>query len=364
MGWHLLISPVVCIAVVWICLRVFVRVSHPFWSRQPVTHHYDMLSYAWLGSVIREHPEAPRPVQHVQVDCRKVVEASEKEWVDMLELQSSSYDSIHAYTPTKRSFSIALGLPYTIAFWCTARGNDGSLLGGITGQAVRLRYLRHTSPAFMVDNLCVRREARKSDVATSLISRTAYEAHKLGVPVCVFKREGRLLPFRPLVTSVAYELLPRDLKGSAAFSDAKILDGNSVSANATLEDLVARSVLETDAAVLPASTHWIRERIGNDSSEVIMCSPEVFVFTQDMPLEEDGVPVTFVVGIIAPQEVDVTKVVSTIDKLKPGRSLHIECIGVAAGWAPPKYHRTWDVSYYAYNMYSACQDPAKCLVLV
>ena len=143
MGWQIWVWPVVCMVVIWICLRAFVRVSHPFWSRQPVTHHYDMLSYARLGSVICDQPEKPKPVQHLQVECKKVVEASDREWRDMLELQSSSYDSIHTYTPTKKSFSTALGLPYTFAFWCTARGKGRNMLGAILPK----HCLLYTSPS-------------------------------------------------------------------------------------------------------------------------------------------------------------------------------------------------------------------------
>ena len=184
---------VAIILVVLVVARVYVHVSSPFWSKQPVYHTYDIRFWLERGRVIDAGDAMlNRYVRVADVHVCPAEQLSPDEQHAVTELIRDHYlrsrvvsyipepANIFDYLSRKECFVARYTENSKLAGVLTSRRLDGKLPGTAN---IRIGY---------VDNLTVDQSYRKQGIAPTLIQTYTYSSRPLAPETLVhlFKREG------------------------------------------------------------------------------------------------------------------------------------------------------------------------------
>jgi len=197
------------IVIVIIVMYIVIRLSLPFWSKQPVFHVYDIWNYFISPRVISE--ELPG-VDDKYVNIKNIRVAygndTNESYVDeMVALISNNYLRTKDlnYLPEKTHIVPYLELNDVIIlhYYYADR-----IIGTITLRPVDCILNGTTIPLQYVDYLCVHNNHRKKGVAQQLI-RTLYyyQRHKTYYKISLFKNEGKQRAIMPLTIYDSYRLI-------------------------------------------------------------------------------------------------------------------------------------------------------------
>ena len=197
------------IVIVIIVMYIVIRLSLPFWSKQPVFHVYDIWNYFISPRVISEE----LPIiddKYVNIKNIRVAYGNDtnESYVDeMVALISNNYLRTKDlnYLPEKTHIVPYLELNDVIIlhYYYADR-----IIGTITLRPVDCILNGTTIPLQYVDYLCVHNNHRKKGVAQQLI-RTLYyyQRHKTYYKISLFKNEGKQRAIMPLTIYESYRLI-------------------------------------------------------------------------------------------------------------------------------------------------------------
>lgn len=188
------------VVVLCVLYRAWYKVSHPFWARQPVFHHHNVLGWLSPGRVVDSVPPSHNnkyydkklTVTRLDSDLCGVI-------AELLTANYSDHPTGH-YTPTVDEMSTVLcdGGIGVLA----SDGPDGDYVGCITSCKALCRLKKTEFELRYVDNLCISKRHRGTGLAERLIYTLVSESvARADPPVIAFKREGATTPIVPLVLS-------------------------------------------------------------------------------------------------------------------------------------------------------------------
>ena len=189
-----------------VLVYIYPRLAHPFWSKQPVYHWWDVTFWAVSGSIIRE--KAPLVNCYVDVVRGSTVRAlsianETKKAVTVLIGRNYLRSESVNYEPTEDAiFDYLSSKSALVTTW-----NDGGLQGVLTSRPLEANLPNVGNCAVgYVDNLTVKKGSRKQGIAPRLIQTYLHQAHELNpeYKVHFFKREGNTNPTVPLTTYNTY----------------------------------------------------------------------------------------------------------------------------------------------------------------
>ena len=204
MNWQFIVTG---LFVLLVLVYIYPRLAHPFWSKQPVYHWWDVSLWSVSGRIIRD--EAPLINCYVDVVRGKTVPVlsipneTKKAVTTLIGRNYLRSESVN-YEPTEDAiFDYLSSKSALVTTWNDNRGLHGVLTS---------RPLEANLPSVgncivgYVDNLTVKKGSRKKGIAPRLIQTYLHQAHELNPnwKVHFFKREGSTNPTVPLTTYNTY----------------------------------------------------------------------------------------------------------------------------------------------------------------
>lgn len=206
---------VISIIIIIILFRAYVRISHPFWSTQPIFHMYNVLYYMKSFCFIYDS-ETPFPYSKY-VDSLIQIERNPEEntiqpFIQLIQNHYMKTNSSH-YKPSKESLQLALSsfheeFPCYIAY--KTNSVDQSIFCCLTSRPIHVYIHEREYMANYVDYLCIHKDYRKKGYAEKLIYSYACHAKQDSkLNMFIFKKENGHHPcIVPLVqyTSFIYDI--------------------------------------------------------------------------------------------------------------------------------------------------------------
>ena len=357
--------------------RAYLRIAHPFWSREPVSHHHDVLSYWHQGSRIVDVIIKPPGIQGTRFKTTAIASMTDSRAADLCSLHSKHYPSTNPYQPRPGPFKHRLLYPGARSFAVVATtGSD--LRGFITGQELRIAAFGHRHAGYLVDNLCVHSDFRKKGVATSLIAETAYEAGQLakGAAVCIFKREGARSPYRPLVTTRGVQVRRAQLGAAGPHASVVACEAGNVADELGFEEACLDALDHLQVACLPPARGWYAHFLSQRGNYIVKCSDydrtvEGYLCASESAMIHEGKPVLTVLSFLpvtrggkADESSTAVAALAEALRLSGCDVAHVELLGSFARARLPAVASEWEVAYYGHNIYNSTVPPRDFICLV
>ena len=99
---------IIFIFVLWIFLKLYVKITYKFWAYQPVFHHYNILYWIYPCGIINEDlPKSNKYCNFINIITKQLDEYSKDDLKDILDLIQNNYHrtKIANYYPTIDNFS-------------------------------------------------------------------------------------------------------------------------------------------------------------------------------------------------------------------------------------------------------------------
>lgn len=197
---------------------LYIRITHPFWSIQPVFHFYDI--YYWFFNIGIIQTSLPTKNKYTNFKNIKTISPKQltttilKQLISFLQIHFLHQDTIH-FQPNINNF-----LPYLTTFTHSSflsyyiepelyidqktgkTISESKLIGFITSKPLII-YIHSINALFniyYVDYLCIHKHYRKKNIAPQLIQTHEYQQSHQNkqISVSLFKREGELTGIIPL----------------------------------------------------------------------------------------------------------------------------------------------------------------------
>jgi hypothetical protein len=224
--YHYVAYLFICLVIVYLLARAYIKVKYPFWSIQPVMHVYDVYSWFFKRGVIRyELPAKNKFCDFKRVETRsfdKVTDPLVTDFVHMIQTHFLKNKG-NTFSPRKNNivpYFAGHGAPCYWSFYWEKEHlllNVGAevidrnkLLGVISGRPLHVTIYRSGERAgfdvYYIDYLCVDKGHRSNGIAPTLIQTHEYNQSVLNtsIQVSLFKREGTLTGIVPLCVYDTY----------------------------------------------------------------------------------------------------------------------------------------------------------------
>ena len=228
--YHYVAYLFICLVIVYLLVRAYIKVKYPFWSIQPVMHVYDVYSWIFKRGIIRpELPAKNKFCDFKRVETRsfdKVTDTLVTDFVHMIQTHFLKNKG-NVFCPRKNNivpYFVGHGSPsYWSFYWekeylllnalDTARTeviDRNKILGVISGRPLHVTIYRVGERAgfdvYYIDYLCVDKRNRTKGIAPTLIQTHEYNQSVLNtsIQVSLFKREGTLTGIVPLCVYDTY----------------------------------------------------------------------------------------------------------------------------------------------------------------
>tara|TARA_Y100000389_G_scaffold205108_1_gene263282 strand:- start:3852 stop:4958 length:1107 start_codon:yes stop_codon:yes gene_type:complete len=178
---------------------LLVRLTHPFWSKQPVYHHSDIWLWLTSGKIINEnvpiHNSFVSPLRCRTTSVSELGHAEKEKICDFIGQNYSARDRFQYKPGVESLFPYISDNNAYVASWY-----DRATLGVLTSRPLNA-YLPGIGPSKLnyVDNLTVHVEHRKKGIAPRLIQSYLSDIGSLqpDLKIHFFKREGETNPIVP-----------------------------------------------------------------------------------------------------------------------------------------------------------------------
>jgi len=205
------------ILILILSISIAIRLKFQFWAIQPVFHIYDLHHWLFTNKVIDEElPKINKYVKMFDVETYDVKKAPREavvksckfladnflrsKYMDYIPKETDIMDYLNTTNGT--AFLSIYGFPSEL-YTETGIIKDRDIEGVITSRPLHVQFRNEEQFVVnYVDNLCVRKGARKKGIAPRLIQTHHYHIRHLNqnVNVCLFKREGAMTAIVPLTT--------------------------------------------------------------------------------------------------------------------------------------------------------------------
>lgn len=170
---------VVSIIIIYILLKLYISIKHPFWNRQPIFHIYNLYYWFYRGIVYKEYPVIDKKYYDMTICHYKYNNLLEKEknnikkfivnnWYNESLLESPYMNNLNYISIIKNK-------------------------GVICGELLTMNQL----PVIYVDYLCVKKSERNKTLAPKLIYNFFLENYKES-KIFLFKWENKNMSILPL----------------------------------------------------------------------------------------------------------------------------------------------------------------------
>ena len=253
--------------VVFIILKLIVKMKYRFWSIQPVFHYYNL--FYWLyppGIIHKDIPKINQYVNLVNIKSAKVEDYTDVEHDKIAYFIRQYYlrNNKAEYNPTKNSIIEYLRYSKNFGYICvytepklltttTRLIKDKQYCGVITARQLNVTLPNKTEmPVYYVDNLCVNTAYRKKGIAPKLIQTLYYNLRRDNrkITTFLFKREGPQNAFVPLVRYNTYGYKMSLLPSAGFFNNEYILIEISSSNFMVFRELLRREKEKYKCVVL------------------------------------------------------------------------------------------------------------------
>lgn len=179
------------------------KIRNPFWSLQPVTHHYQFWRKYQKPSIIKPEFRISKFINGYNIKTNKWSSLTENEIIKFENHISNHFlnRSDVKYEPTREKHIIPYFSNDDNAYM-SAYIKNNLLLGTITNRTLRVHINNESFAVSYIDYLCVHKGNRRKRIAPELIQTHEYfqrtKSDKKNL-VSLFKKEGRLTNIVPLV---------------------------------------------------------------------------------------------------------------------------------------------------------------------
>jgi len=200
----------------------YVKSTYKFWAYQPVFHYYNLWYWVCRAKIIDKRlPTKNRfcDFEHIETKSPGTVDDTTEttettDTTETTEFISNHYlvdNPAYKYTITPRGFDACFTNHSNDSFISIFRQMGGTeIIGTMTTRSLYARINQVRLPVYYVDHLCVHRDHRGKNIATSLIQTHEYNQRHSAkhTSASIFKREGTVLGIVPIVAymSVSFHI--------------------------------------------------------------------------------------------------------------------------------------------------------------
>ena len=192
-----------CLVILILLSWIIFKIRNPFWSLQPVNHHYQVWRKYQKPGIIKEDFSIPKFMNEYDIKTKKWEILNEDEIINFENYIGNHFLNRNElkYQPTREKHIT----PYFSEdqnSYLSQFIKDNILLGTITNRTLRVHINNESFIVSYIDYLCVHKGNRKKRIAPELIQTHEYFQRKKGFKKCLvslFKKEGRLTNIIPLV---------------------------------------------------------------------------------------------------------------------------------------------------------------------
>jgi len=177
------------------------KISNPFWSKQPVVHPHQLLTFYTSPKIIWDHFYIPKFINHKNIITHSWETLPEKNKIQQFISNHYYKEKNGHYIPSiERHIS-----PYydnNNNAYVSIYYSNNILIGCIFNRSLQIALRGETFHVSYIDFLCVHKGHRKKNVAPELIQTHEYfqrtKTNKK-YKISLFKKEGHLHNFTPLI---------------------------------------------------------------------------------------------------------------------------------------------------------------------
>jgi len=198
-----------CITTTILIGYIYIRLKFQFWSLQPVFHLYDIKHWIYTDRIINQDP----PCINKYINFKNIETYNTTQLSTTLQKETAIFilnnylrSKTVNYSPSEDDIFSYLSSNVGKSFVSIYRDRtirEQSILGVITARPLFVSF-SGKSPLLVnyIDNLTVRKNARKQGIAPQLIQTHHYNIRNMekNVNICLFKREGDMTAIVPLTT--------------------------------------------------------------------------------------------------------------------------------------------------------------------
>ena len=199
----------------YLTIKITIKVCYGFWSSQPVYHIYDLHYRFYTPDMIQKTlPVINKNTNLINIttqDTSKLSTIDSSSFCNFirsyyLQTPNANYNPSdkNLITPFQNNSQPSYLSVYKISRLLVEKNSvipDKELIGTMTSRPVTLRIRNKNIPSYYTDNLCIKPEYRKKNIAGQIIQTHAYQVpHNINKPtVFIFKREDKSNAIVPIV---------------------------------------------------------------------------------------------------------------------------------------------------------------------
>ena len=207
----------ISIIILLVIFNLYLKISFPFWSAQPVFHLYDLNHWIFTNKIIA--PDLPNSNKYVKLldietfpvkTAPKDITAKCASFIKEHFLRNKyaeylpEYDDIFNYLQTAAPSYLSIYSKPKLLYDGDNPIVDRDILGVMTNRPLYISFNNKNINLTVgyVDNLCVHSSNRKQGIAPNLIQTQYYQIRHMNdkLKVYLFKREGDMTAIVPLTT--------------------------------------------------------------------------------------------------------------------------------------------------------------------
>ena len=199
----------------YLTIKIIIKICYGFWSSQPVYHIYDLHYRFYSPDMIQKTlPIINKNTNLINIttqDTSKISSIDLSSFCNFirsyyLQTSNANYNpgDKNLNSPFENNSQPSYLSTYKISRLLVEKDSiipDKELIGTMTSRPVTLRIRDNTIPSYYTDNLCIKPEYRKKNIAGQIIQTHAYQiSHNMNKPIVfIFKREDKSNAIVPIV---------------------------------------------------------------------------------------------------------------------------------------------------------------------
>lgn len=225
--YHFLQYILISIILIFLLLKMYVKIKYKFWAFQPVFHYYNLFYWIYpIGLIKKDLPSINKYCNFLNITTTEFAERKDNELANIIKLiQTYYYRNIsNNYIPPLSSFTshfignnkkTFISTYYSFQSQIKTKEVHPELIATLSSKPLNVILFNDLKfSIYYVDNLCVHKQYRNKEIAPQIIQTHLFNQghNNKKIRVSLFKREGVLTGIVPLTVYKTYQFNIPDIK--------------------------------------------------------------------------------------------------------------------------------------------------------
>jgi len=210
----------VLIIILYLLFKLYIKITYPFWSRQPVFHNYNLINWISPSGIVNENPKINNYSNFIDITSKNFFDYSKEEIINIVELINNNFKTNYGkhmeskYLLTTNSFVAFFTGHINKSYITIYKKQQYSLtqqptpciIGVITGNPVTITIKNKSLKSYYIDFLTIDKIYHNKDIEGQLIQTHEYYqmCDNKEIKISLFKQIGKLKGIVPLTNYNSY----------------------------------------------------------------------------------------------------------------------------------------------------------------